>query len=348
MLRSGAGAGGADAEGVRPARLRPLWLLAAVLVLALACTASLLVGSAPLPVSTVWAALTSAGEGIDHLTVVGLRVPRTLLGLLVGAALGVAGVLAQALTRNPLADPGILGVNAGAAFAIAVGVAALGVTRLHQYLWLGILGAFTAAALVYLIAARGPAGADPLRLTLVGVALGAVFQGAASSLSLLDPRAFDRMRYWGAGTLADRPEDTVATIVPFVLAGLVVALSLARPLNALALGDDLARAVGARVALTRGCGIAAITVLCGVATAAAGPIGFVGLMVPHAVRLVTGPDLRWILPFTLVLAPALVLVSDVLARLVVRPAEVQVGVVTAFVGAPVLILLVRRARAGAL
>lgn len=337
-----------DAPGGRTIRRRPVWLVLCVVLLVLSCVASLLVGSARLPAATVWAALTSPGQGIDHSTVLALRVPRTALGLLAGAALGVSGALAQALTRNPLADPGVLGVNAGAAFAITAGVAAFGVTRLDQYLWLGFAGALGAAALVYAVAARGPGGATPLRLTLVGVALGAVFGGAASALSLLDPQAFDRMRYWGAGTLADRPDGTVETIAPFVVAGLVLALALARPLNALALGDELARAVGARVALTRTFGVVAITVLCGAATAAAGPIGFVGLMVPHAVRLITGPDQRWILPFTLVLAPALVLVSDVLGRLVVWPAELQVGVITALLGAPVLILLVRRAKAGAL
>lgn len=337
-----------EAPVARVDRRRPLWLALCVLLLVLSCAASLMVGSARLPLSTVWAALTSPGEGIDHLTVLSLRVPRTLLGLLVGAALGLAGALAQALTRNPLADPGILGVNSGAAFAIAVGVATLEVTRLHQYLWLGFAGAFGAAVLVYAIAARGRGGAAPLRLVLVGVALSAVFNGAASSLALLNPEVFDRMRFWEAGTLSDRPEGTVATIAPFILVGVVLALVLGRSLNALALGDDLANAVGARVALTRTCGVIAITVLCGAATAAAGPIGFIGLMVPHAVRLLTGPDQRWILPFTLVLAPVLVLVSDILGRLVVWPAELQVGVITAFLGAPVLILLVRRAKAGGL
>ncbi|WP_017580497.1 iron chelate uptake ABC transporter family permease subunit [Nocardiopsis valliformis] len=343
-----ASAAAAAGTGDRTLRRRPLWLALCLVLLALSCAASLLVGSARLPAATVWAALVSSDQGIDHLTVLSLRVPRTVLGLLTGAALGVAGALAQALTRNPLADPGILGVNSGAAFAITVGVAAFGVTRLDQYLWWGLAGALGATVLVYAVAARGPGGATPLRLTLVGVALGAVFAGAASALSLLDPQAFDRMRYWGAGTLADRPDGTVETIVPFVVAGLVLALALVRPLNALALGDELAHAVGARVALTRVLGVAAITLLCGSATAAVGPIGFVGLMVPHAVRLVTGPDQRWILPFTLVLAPVLVLLSDVLGRLVVWPAELQVGVITALFGAPVLILLVRSAKTGAL
>nr|WP_255672196.1 iron chelate uptake ABC transporter family permease subunit [Glycomyces amatae] len=322
-----------------------LGLAASVAALALATAVSLAVGSAPLPPSTVWAALTAPDGSLDHLTVLDLRLPRTLLALLVGAALGLAGALIQALTRNPLADPGILGVNAGAGFAIVLGVALFGVTRIQQYLWLGFAGAVTAAVVVYVIAARGPGGVNPLRLTLVGVALSAVLSGASSTLALIDPRTFDRMRFWGAGSIADRPDGTIAAILPFILIGLALGLACARPLNALALGDDMARAQGARIVLTRTAGVVAVTLLCGAATAAAGPIGFIGLMIPHAVRWLTGPDQRWILPFSLVLAPVLLLVADVLGRLVVWPAELQVGVVTALIGAPVLILMVRRAKA---
>nr|WP_231492317.1 iron chelate uptake ABC transporter family permease subunit [Glycomyces sp. NRRL B-16210] len=313
----------------------------------LAIAASLAVGSAPLPLTTVWAALTRPDGSLDHLTVLDLRVPRTALAVLVGAALGLSGALIQALTRNPLADPGILGVNAGAGFAIVLGVALFGVTRIQQYLWLGFAGAVIAALVVYVIAARGPGGANPIRLTLVGVALSAVLSGASSTLALIDPQTFDRMRYWGAGSIADRPDGTIAAILPFIAAGLLLGLACARPLNALALGDDMARAVGARITFTRAAGMVAVTLLCGAATAAAGPIGFIGLMVPHAVRWLTGPDQRWVLPFSLILAPVLLLVADVIGRLVVWPAELQVGVVTALIGAPVLIALVRRAKAAA-
>jgi iron complex transport system permease protein len=340
-----AGDGPSVTAGVRRRRL--FWLLVSIAALVLACAASLAIGSARLPLGTVWAALTAPDGSLDHLTVTDLRLPRTVLAVLVGSALGLAGALIQALTRNPLADPGILGVNAGAGFAIVLGVALFGVTRIDQYLWLGFAGAVVAAVVVYLIAARAPGGASPIRLTLVGVAFSAVLSGASSTLALIDPQTFDRMRYWGAGSIADRPDGTITAILPFIAAGLALGVACARPLNALALGEDMARAVGAKTNAARGVGMVAITLLCGAATAAAGPIGFIGLMVPHAVRPLTGPDQRWVLPFSLVLAPVLLLVADVLGRLVVWPAEIQVGVVTALIGGPVLIALVRRTKAAA-
>lgn len=340
---------GAGAPPRPPVRVphRWAWLLLSVLLLAGVTAASIAVGSVSLPLSTVWDALTAPDGSMDHLTVRTLRVPRTILGLLVGAALGVAGALIQGLTRNPLADPGILGVNGGAGFAIVAGVAVFGVTEIEQYLWFGFAGAVLATAVVYAIASRAPGGADPLRLTLVGVALGAVLTGATKTLALLDPETFDRMRFWDAGTIADRPAGTVQIIWPFIVAGLVTALACARSLNALALGEDLASAVGVRLPVVRTAAVVAVTLLCGAATAAAGPLVFVGLMVPHAVRRITGPDQRWIMPFTLVLAPVLVLLADIVGRLIIRPAELQVGVVIAFLGAPVLIALIRRRRAEA-
>lgn len=309
--------------------------------------ASILVGSAQLAPSTVWAALTAPDGSIDHATVLTLRLPRTALGVLVGAALAVSGALMQGLTRNPLADPGILGVNAGAGFAIVLGVTLFGVTRIADYLWFGFLGAVLAGAAVYAVAARGPGGADPLRLTLVGVALSAVLMGFSQTLAMLNTTTFDRMRFWGAGSLADRPDGTIQTILPFIAAGIIIAVLTARGLNALALGDDLARSLGSRVPWTRAGGMLAVTLLCGAATAAVGPIGFVGLMVPHAVRFLVGSDQRWILAFSVLLGPILVLASDILGRILVAPAELQVGVVTAFLGAPVLIALVRGSKAGA-
>lgn len=338
----------APARFAARSRQRVVWLGISVLALIAVSAASIAVGSAQLPLSTVWAALTSPDGSIDHATILTLRAPRTLLGLLVGAALAVSGTLMQGLTRNPLADPGILGVNAGAGFAIVLGVSLFGVTRISDYLWFGFLGAVAAGFLVYLVAARGGGGATPLRLTLVGVALSAVLMGFSHTLAMLNTQTFDRMRFWGAGTLADRPEGTIQVVLPFIIAGLILAATTARGMNALALGDDLARSVGSRIGWTRVRGMLAVTLLCGAATAAAGPIGFVGLMVPHAVRFLVGPDQRWIIPFSLVCGPILVLSADVIGRLIVAPAELQVGVLTAFLGAPVLIALVRRTKVGAL
>lgn len=329
-------------------RLRGTLLLCAIVLLALTAFGSLFVGSRGLDPGVVLDALLRQDGSPEHVVIQNLRLPRTVLGLLVGAALGVGGALIQAFTRNPLADPGILGVNAGAAFAIVLSSALFGSSSVALTLPFAFAGAIAATLAVYGIARRGGGGATPLRLTLVGIAVAAVLNGISSTLALMNPDTFDRLRFWGAGTIADRPDGTIAAVAPFILAGLVMAVLLARSLNAFALGDELAESLGARVTRVRILTIVAVTLLCGAATAAAGPIAFVGLMVPHAVRWLTGPDQRWILPFSLVLAPVLLLASDMIGRLVVYPGELQVGIVVAFLGAPVLIFLVRRTRASAL
>ena len=267
-----------------PRRRRWLGLALAVLALGNTIVLSVAVGSAFLPLDVVVGAFTDPDGSVAQITVSVARVDRTVLGVLVGAALGASGALIQALTRNPLADPGILGVNAGAGFAVALAVAFLGVTRISQYLPFALLGAVVAAVVVYAIAGGGRSSPTPLRLTLVGVAFGAVLMGMTQALALVDTQTFDRMRFWGAGTITDRPGGTIAAIAPFVLIGLLLALVCAHPLNQVALGDDSARAAGVRVGLLRIGVVLAVTLLCGAATAAAGPISFVGLMVPHVVR----------------------------------------------------------------
>ena len=315
-----------------------------VLLVAL-CLISLAIGSASLPLSTVWQALTGYdGADIDHVTIVDARLPRTVLAVLIGAALGVAGALMQAVGRNPLADPGLLGVNAGAGLAVAIGVAYLGLTTISEFVWLGMLGAVLAAIAVMAIAARGSVGPTPLRITLVGVALTAVFNGLSMSLSLMNPSRFERMRFWGVGSIADRPPGTVEFVAPIIVVGLVLAVAGGRALNAMALGDDMARAIGTRVGLARAGAVIALVLLCGAATAAAGPIAFIGLMVPHAVRMLIGADQRWILAFSALMGPVLLLIADLVGRVVVRPEELQVGIVTPLIGAPILIWLVRRAK----
>ncbi|WP_344019249.1 iron chelate uptake ABC transporter family permease subunit [Pseudonocardia kongjuensis] len=335
-------------RAARPATVRWAGLLLAAGALVLCVLLSVAVGAKPLPLGTVLdllGRLDDPAGGNDLLIVRDLRIPRTLLGLLTGAALGLAGALIQALTRNPLADPGILGVNAGAAFAVILAVGLLGLTSLRAYVWFAFAGAAAAAVVVYAIGSLGRGGGTPERLTLAGVAFGAVLGGIGSGLTLLDPQTFDALRFWTVGTLAGRPMDVVVEVAPFLGIGIVAALALARPLNAVALGDDLAATLGTNVARTRTVGVVAITLLCGGATAAAGPIGFVGLMVPHVARWIVGPDQRWIMAYSVLLAPVLLLAADVLGRVVLRPGELQVGIVTAFVGAPVLIALIRRRKA---
>lgn len=315
------------------------------LLVALSIT-SLLIGVRPVALSTTLDALFAFdGNAVDHIVIVDSRLPRTLLSLLCGMAFGVSGALIQVATRNPLADPGILGVNAGAAFFVTLAVGLLGLHSVNAYLWFALLGAMLVTLAVYGLGTAGAGLTDratPVRLVLAGVALSAVLGGIGSSITLLNPQAFDAMRQWSVGSVAGRDMDVVFAVAPFIGLGLVIALMTARSLNAVALGEDLARALGASLVRTRILTLVAVTLLAGAGTAACGPIGFVGLMVPHVVRWFTGPDQRWIVPMTMIYAPALMLAADMAGRLVLSQGELEAGVVTAFLGAPVLIALARR------
>ncbi|MDX6353179.1 MAG: iron-siderophore transport system permease protein [Streptomyces sp.] len=319
---------------------RAAGLLLALALLALVTLASIALGAKGIPLDQVWHGLFHYSGTDNDVVIREVRLPRTLLGLLVGAALGLAGAAMQALTRNPLADPGLLGVNAGAAAAVVTAISIFGVTSVNGYVWFALAGAAAVAALVYLVG--GTRAATPVRLALAGTAATALLQGYTNAVELTDNVALDRMRFWQVGSLASADMATVRNVLPFIGVGIVLALATARPLNAVALGDDTARGLGARLTRTRVLVMVSITLLCGAATAACGPIVFVGLMVPHVVRGITGPDMRWIMPYAAVLSPVLLLGADVIGRLVTRPAELQVGIVTAVLGGPVFIVLVRR------
>ncbi|MEU9126001.1 iron chelate uptake ABC transporter family permease subunit [Streptomyces sp. NPDC048506] len=322
--------------------IRSAGLLASVAVLAVVTVLGIAVGAKQIPLDQVWHGVFHYSGNDTDVIVHDVRVPRTLLGLIVGAALGLAGTVMQALTRNPLADPGVLGINAGASAAVVSAISFLGVTSLTGYVWFAFAGAAVVSVAVYVLG--GTRSATPVRLALAGTALTAVLVGYLNAVNLMDTAALDKMRFWTVGSLASATLPTVTQIAPFLAVGAVLALSIARPLNALALGDDQARALGTRLTRTRVTAMLAITLLCGGATAACGPIVYVGLMVPHVVRAITGPDMRWILPYSAVLSPVLLLGADVLGRVVARPGELQVGIVTAVVGGPVFIYLVRRRR----
>ncbi|MFJ8362719.1 FecCD family ABC transporter permease [Streptomyces sp. NPDC093984] len=333
----------ADTAPAPPTRraIRSLGLLVSVVLLAFVALASIAIGAKGLSSAQVWHGLFhDSGTYAD--VVVADRLSRTVLGLLAGAALGLAGAVLQALTRNPLADPGLLGINAGASAAVVTAITYFGVTSLSGYVWFAFLGAAAVGALVWFLG--GSRGATPVRLALAGTAISAALYGYLQAVMIMDDAALGKMRFWTVGSLASATDATIRQVLPFLLAGTVLALALARPLNAVAMGDDTARALGAHPGRTRALSMAAATVLCGAATAACGPIVFVGLMVPHTVRSFTGPDLRWILPYATVLSPVLLLGADVVGRVVARPAELQVGIVTALLGGPVFILLVRRRR----
>jgi iron complex transport system permease protein len=313
--------------------------------LALAVLASLGVGSKPIPAGTVLQSLWSFDPGVtDQLIVRELRLPRTMLGVAVGCALGVAGALMQGITRNPLADPGLLGVNAGAALAVVVAIWAFDVSALTALVWFAFLGAGLASVLVYALGSMGRGGATPVRLALAGAALTALLGSLTAAVTLLDEATLDRFRFWVVGSLAGRDAAVTPQLLPFVAIGVVMAVAVTRHLNALALGEDTARALGSRVGTVRLVAAVAVTLLCGAAVAAAGPIGFIGLVVPHAVRIWFGPDQRWLVPACALAGPALLLASDVVGRVVAHPGEIQVGIMTAAVGGPVFVLLVRRTR----
>ncbi|HEY0188503.1 MAG TPA: iron chelate uptake ABC transporter family permease subunit [Cellulomonas sp.] len=323
-------------------RRRALGLATVLAVLALTVLASLAFGANPLSLGEVWRGFWHPDDTDASIIVWTLRIPRTVVGLLVGAAFGVAGALIQALTRNPLADAGILGVNAGAGFAVTLGAGVLGLTTLTGYIWFAFLGAAATTVLVYLIGTAGRGTVAPVTLVLAGVALSAVLGGFSTFLTLIDEDTFETVRDWGVGTIARTTLSDSAAVVPFLAAGLLLALLLAGPLNSVALGDELAASLGTDVLRVRVLGVVAITLLAGGATALTGGIAFVGLMVPHVVRWFTGPDQRWVIACSALAAQVLVLAADVVGRVIARPSEIEVGIVTAVVGAPVLIALVRR------
>ncbi|MEU4380876.1 FecCD family ABC transporter permease [Micromonospora echinofusca] len=318
--------------------------VAAAVVLGLAVLASFALGSRALAADEVWRALVAPDGGEAATIVRELRMPRTALGLAVGLALAVAGVLFQALTRNPLAEPRILGISAGASFGVVLAISVFGVSTLAGYVWFGIGGALGAGVLVFAVAAKAREGASPVTLALVGAALDASLASMVYALLSMDARTFEEYRFWVVGGLTGRDLTVAVQVVPFVLAGLFLAALVARGLDALALGDDVARGLGHRIGLVRlGGGLAAV-LLTGAAVAAAGPIAFVGLAVPHLARALVGADHRWTLAVSALLGPALLLGADVVGRLVAPPGEVPAGIVTALVGAPLLAFLVRRAK----
>jgi iron complex transport system permease protein len=334
---------GAARAGCRRARLLGGLVVLAGL-LAVAVVLGLAVGTRSIAPADVWAALFSPTGSDDDVVVRALRVPRTVLGVAVGLALGAAGALIQGHTRNPLADPGLLGVSSGAAFAVCLAVYAFGITSVTGSVWFALGGALVAAVVVFVLGTIGDGGGTSVTLALAGAAVTAFLTALTSALVLVDATTLDAYRFWVVGSRVGRGEDVLPQVLPFLVAGLLLAAVNAPSLNTLQMGEDVARGLGARIGLARACGVAAVTLLTGAAVAVTGPIAFVGLVVPHVARAITGPDHRWLLPYAGLLGAVLVLAADVVGRLVVRPAELPVGLVLTFVGAPFFITLVRRRR----
>ncbi|WP_430782089.1 FecCD family ABC transporter permease [Actinoplanes sp. G11-F43] len=325
---------------------RSLGLIVLGGVLAVVAFLSITLGSRDIGLGEVLAALGGMGAdgSITSTVTLELRVPRTLIGILAGAALGVAGAVLQGVTRNPLADAGIMGINSGAAVCVVFAVTVLGVRGAGVYVWFAFAGAIGALLLVYTVASLGREGATPIKLALAGAAVTAGLGSITTGIVMTNVTALNELRFWQVGSLAGRYLPVLTGVAPFLIVGLIAALGLGRALNGLALGEDVARGLGQRVTATRAAAFAVVAVLAGAATAACGPIVFVGLVVPHVARFVCGPDYRWILPYSMLLAPIVLLLADVLGRIVVAPDELQVGVVLGVLGAPAFIGIVRYGR----
>jgi iron complex transport system permease protein len=322
-------------------RARLAWLVVALAVLVGLALLSVAVGSRPVGWGDILAGLGGASDTLAEAAVT-KRIPRTLLAVVVGAALGAAGAVLQGVTRNPLADPEILGVNMGASLAVVVGIAWFGMSTPSSFVWVAIAGAGATAVFVYAVASLGRGGPTPLKLALAGTATSAAFASFVTALVLPRGDISANVLSWQIGGVGGATFDTITLVVPFLLVGFGICLVTARGINTLALGDDVASALGERVAMTRGGAAVGAVLLCGASTAVAGPIGFVGLVIPHLCRLLVGVDHRWLVPFSAVAGAALLTTADVVGRIVARPSEIDVGIITALIGAPFFIHIVRR------
>lgn len=326
----------------RPVARRLTWLLVLAVGVVVAAVASIAFGTRDVSLAEILSSFTG-GTGVGEAAVTA-RLPRTILGLLVGAALGMSGLTLQAVTRNPLADPGILGVSAGAALFVVFGIAFFGLSNALGYMGFAIVGSAVAAVFVYTVGSLGRGGATPLKLALAGAATTAAFGSLSSAILLPRIDLLEVFRFWQIGGIGGATWDRIQIAAPVLLLGTIIVVVCARGMNSLALGDDVATGLGEHVGRTRLIATAGAVVLVGAATAVAGPIAFVGLVIPHVCRLLIGTDHRWLVPFSALGGAVLILVADVIGRVITRPSEVEVGVLTAVIGAPFFIWIVRRQR----
>ncbi|MBW4557265.1 MAG: iron ABC transporter permease [Trichormus sp. ATA11-4-KO1] len=312
------------------------------LIILLTCLIfSVTLGAADIPVETIYTALMEFDGSKEHLIIRTVRLPRSLLAVMVGAAISVSGALMQGITRNPLADPGILGINAGASLAVVISIFIFGASTPSVYVWYAFAGAGITAISVYFLASLGRSGITPLNLTIAGAAISALLASLITTVLIVSQRTLEEIRFWLAGSLAGADTNIIGQVLPYICIGLILAFLLARQITILSLGEDIAKGLGQQTLWIKIAAAMSIFLLQGSAVAVAGGIGFIGLVVPHMVRFLVGVDYRWILPYSALFGSILLLCSDIFARLVIRPQEVPVGIMTALVGAPFFIYLAK-------
>lgn len=325
--------------------VRILGLLLLGFCLAGVLVASLALGAHPISFGEALQSLWSFDPANrDHLIIHDLRLPRTYVGIAVGICLGISGVLMQAISRNPLADPGLLGVNAGASFCVVLAIWLLEITTMTGLVWFAFFGAGAVSVIVYILGSMGRGAATPVRLTLAGAALSALLFALINAVLLTSQSTLEVFRFWAVGSLAGANGNMLVVLGPFIVVGVIAALWVATSLNAIALGDDTAKSLGTRLTLTRVVTLLSVTLLCGSSVAIAGPVGFVGLVVPHVARLWCGPDQRWLIFYAALLGPIVLIACDTIGRIILPPGEVQVGIMTALLGGPLFVAIVRRLR----
>lgn len=319
-------------------------LLVCLILLILCLVASLAFGSRMISLQEILNGIFHFDVSSYEANIIQKRISRTVFSLCCGAALGLSGALMQAVTRNPIADPSILGVNTGAALFVVCGIAFFNISTANQYIWFALAGAMITAVFVYGIGSLGRSGATPIKLVLAGAATSAALSSLVVAIMIPRSQVMDQFRFWQVGSVGGASWDSITTFSPFLIIGLILAIITAPALNALALGDEAAKGLGVRTGVLRMISAFAAVILCGAATALAGPIGFIGLLSTHLMRLILGPDLRYVIPMSAVSGAIILTISDVAGRLLGNPGELEVGVVTAFIGAPLLIFLAMKSK----
>jgi iron complex transport system permease protein len=316
-------------------------LIAGFLVLLVCLVVSVAYGAADISWQTVYESLIAFDNSREHLIIRTIRLPRSLLAMIVGASISTAGAIMQGITRNPLADPGILGINAGAAFAVVMAIFFFGASSPSSYIWYAFAGAGITAVTVYFLAALGRSGITPLNLTIAGAAIAAFLTSLTTAMLIISQQTLEEIRFWLVGSLAGADKSLILQILPYACLGMLLTLIISQQITILSLGEDVARGLGQQTVWVKIVAAVCVLLLNGSAVAVAGSIGFIGLVVPHLVRFWVGVDYRWILPYSAVFGAILLLISDVVARSIAQPQEIPVGIMTALVGAPFFIYLAK-------